>query len=925
MFDSSCRVTPDRAQAMVERLLCGALPFRLLVWMLISSLAALLSAQDRAGKSETSWKLGQTDTGLEESDLKHRWLADETLTGEAKPEEFSFQVGHGTEIQLIHPLEPARLISEWSVGLPVKSNWKGVRLFIRVVFPHSFDPLTGKRLTALLPGTATTTVSGWENLGIGGQFSLLSSEMQEAVWVLRKKYGPEVNDRDAYIDQLILNVYGGEGPHVIQVGSPRTSGSVGLDPSQSNFQDTNAAKRDLALRQVSFQDTDGRPLARVRRDGTVLELNDQPFVARIIQHNGESFEFLKGLGFNTIQLATTATDVQVLEAEQTDVWLVSPPPPDWQTPSLATRSDRIIAWMLGDGLGEQESRNVAERIREVKTQDPRSQRPVATGAVNNWNAFAQTSDILVVGQLTAGGGLPLSRYSDWLTGCREATGNSLPIWADLHTEFPSAAVRQMGNFIGQLPPLPLEPQQMQFALYEALAGGARGIRFLSRSRLDATDPQSRLRALQVQWLNRQLDLFEPWAAAGVVDGTVPTGNAQLEVTALKQNRGTLLFVQQTTGWEQLVTGDAPLQTVRFADSYSAISDRAYLLADYGLVPLGSARGPTGTELQIDLCPQLAAIVLTQDAQVVNGLSAQYDRPGGPTYVNLHEQLTHQWFTITQLIEGQCSRLGGGNAAASNALNESLRLLRQAETLLAGSNQLTATNYLVAADQQLAVVRRELVAQARGGFRSQVSAPLLMHPSLLPLHWQFTQQASRIGWEANGLGAGEFENLEQLLANGWENIRADNSEIETLVELSPRAVVAGKTGLRLAADSSAAMSGNLSQPPLRILSGKVNVPAGKLIRIHGWVNLAKPLSGTTEGLLVYDSLGGRDLGLRVRQTDGWQEVVLYRATSEPAELRLTLQLQGLGEVLLDEFTVQTLDLPGISPRAAENKALGSPPR
>ncbi|MFO0261300.1 MAG: hypothetical protein ACK53V_06695, partial [Planctomycetota bacterium] len=145
----------------------------------------------------------------------------------------------------------------------------------------------------------------------------------------------------------------------------------------------------------------------------------------------------------------------------------------------------------------------------------------------------------------------------------------------------------MGNFIGQLPPLPLEPQQMQFALYEAIAGGGRGIRFLSRSRLDAADPQSRLRALQVQWLNRQLDQFEPWVAAGVVLGSVETGNDQLQVTALKLNRGTLLLVQQTTGWEQLVTGDAPLQTIRFTDTYSAISDRAYLLADYGLVPLGN--------------------------------------------------------------------------------------------------------------------------------------------------------------------------------------------------------------------------------------------------------------------------------------------------------------------------------------------------
>lgn len=287
-------------------------------------------------------------------------------------------------------------------------------------------------------------------------------------------------------------------------------------------------------------------------------------------------------------------------------------------------------------------------------------------------------------------------------------------------------------------------------------------------------------------------------------------------------------------------------------------------------------------------------------------------------VNLHDQLTHQWFTITQLIDGQCSRFGGGSPAASSALNESLRLLRLAESTLAGGNPLTATSYLTAADQQLAVVRRELVARARGGFRSQVSAPLLMHPSLLPLHWQLAQQVSRVGWEANGLGAGEFENLEQLLANGWENLRADDATIETLVELSPQAAVSGKSGLRLAAETSAVVNGNLSQPPLRIISGPVRVSGGKIVRIHGWVKVAQPLRGTAEGILIFDSLGGRDLGVRLRDTDGWQEVVIYRATSEPTDLRLTFQLQGIGEALFDEFTVQTLDLPSLNSRAADNR-------
>ncbi|MFN6205356.1 MAG: hypothetical protein ACK49R_02825 [Planctomycetota bacterium] len=866
------------------------------------------------------WRLGQTDTGLRESQLRRREIAESDLAGSSEIDEFLFDAGHGTELQLIRELEPVRVIPDWSVSLPVKANWKGLRLYVRVVLPHAFDPTSGRRLTVLLPGTATTTLAGWEQLGVGGEASSLLADLQEAIWVLRQKHGSEVSDRDAYIDQLVLNAYGGSGRHVVQLGPPQTTGSVGLSTSEHSavvrsplYKDP--LYKDPSLRQVSLQDVDDRSAARIRRDATVLELDEQPFLPRIIQHNGESFEYLRGLGFNTIQLAATATDVQVLEAEQADVWLVCPPPPDWQSNALAARSERILAWMLGDGLGEQESRNAAERIRELRAGDPRAGRPIAAGATANWAGLAQACDVLVVGQLTAGGSLPLGRYSEWVAGCRQASGNSLPVWVDLHTEFPASAVRQMGNFIGQLPPLPLEPQQMQFALYEAIAGGGRGIRFLSRSRLDAADPQSRLRALQVQWLNRQLDQFEPWVAAGVVLGSVDTGNDQLQVTALKLNRGTLLLVQQTTGWEQLVTGDAPLQTIRFTDTYSAISDRAYLLADYGLVPLGNNRGPVGAELQIDMCPQLAAVVLTQDPQTVNRLSAGYDRPGVPTLVNLRDQLTHQWFTITQLLESQASRVGRGNASASSALNEALRLLRQAENLLANGTPLTATNYLIAADQQLAVVRRELVASARGGFRSQVSAPLLMHPSLLPAHWQLAAEASRLGWEANGLGAGEFENLEQLLANGWENIRAEDPSVETWVELSPRGAVAGQTGLRLVAATNATAGDNLSQAPLRIQSGNVRVPAGKLVRIHGWVNLAQPLRGTSEGLLIYDTLGGRELGLRVRQTEGWQEVVLYRATAEAAELRLVLQLQGLGEVMLDEFTVQTLDLPPLS-RTAE---------
>lgn len=883
----------------------------LLVWLLGSG---LLAAQSHERDSDPLWRLGNTDCDLSQS----QWKARVEVSPEgAREEAFDFLVGHGTELQLVCQIEPARVIPEWSVTLPVKSRLAGPRLSVRVVLPHSIDPDTGKRLTVLLPGSTISQPQEWTALVAGVPHANLCDQLRQAIWVLRQQYGKQVTDRDAYLDQLVLNAYGGPGPHQIRLGSPRFTGTVGAgDLAMEETEE--AFLQDSAIRQVSLQEVDPRPAARITRDGTVFELDGQPFLPRIVQHNGEAFEFLKSLGFNVIQLPAAASDLQLLEAAQAEVWLICPPPPDPQAAGVILRHERVMAWNLGEQLAEQDTESIARRAREIRAADERAGRPLVAGASGNWAQLAQSLDALTIGQMTAGSTFPLQRYSDWIAACRETVGNAIPIWVDLYTEYPSAAVRQMGGLVGQLPPLPVEPQQLHFGLYEALAGGARGIRCLSRSRLDATDPQSRLRALEVEWLLRRLDPLEPWAAAGVVSGTQATGQERLNVTALKNNRATLLLVQQVTGWEQLVAGDSPLQTIRFVDSYSAISDRAYLLADYGLVPLSANYAPTGTDIQIDVCPPLAAVVLTQDPQIINRLSAQYDRAGGATLVNLHDQLTHQWFAIMQLIEGQVTRTGGGTSAASDAINEALRLVRQAETLLAAASPITATNYLDAADQQLAIVRRELLSRAGAGFRGLVSAPLLMHVSLLPLHWDLSGRASQLDWGPNGLGAGEFENLEQMVANGWENFRADDSQLQTLVELSPSAAVAGKTGLRLVAQGEQIGSGLVSLTPLKIVSGAVAVPAGKMVRIHGWVQIRGELQGAPEGLLVYDSLGGKDLGVRISKTDGWEEVILYRSAPEATSVRLTIQMPGTGEAWFDEFTLQTIDLPVIPPRTAENQ-------
>ena len=184
-----------------------------------------------------------------------------------------------------------------------------------------------------------------------------------------------------------------------------------------------------------------------------------------------------------------------------------------------------------------------------------------------------------------------------------------------------------------------------------------------------------------------------------------------------------------------------------------------------------------------------------------------------------------------------------------------------------------------------------------------------------------QQASQAEWQANALAGAEFENLDQLMKNSWENVRTTDPEVETLVELSPLAAVAGKFGLKITSATSQHKPGLTQIAPLKIISGPVAIPASKMIRSHGWVKMDKPLSGTNEGLLVFDSLGGREMGQRIRSTNGWEEVVFYRAATEATELRLNFVLTGMGQVMLDEFTIRSIDLPNLPPRTAASEDNG----
>ena len=131
----------------------------------------------------------------------------------------------------------------------------------------------------------------------------------------------------------------------------------------------------------------------------------------------------------------------------------------------------------------------------------------------------------------------------------------------------------------------------------------------------------------------------------------------------------------------------------------------------------------------------------------------------------------------------------------------------------------------------------------------------------------------------------MEALDQMLTSGWQQQRAAPPGVNADVSLSLTDPHAGRSALRLQAwpADAARVPRVIERPIVWIASSPVPIREGQLVRIRGWVHVPRPIGGSDEGLLLFDSLGGPDLGDRIRLTQGWREFTLYRAVPRTGEL------------------------------------------
>ena len=91
-------------------------------------------------------------------------------------------------------------------------------------------------------------------------------------------------------------------------------------------------------------------------------------------------------------------------------------------------------------------------------------------------------------------------------------------------------------------------------------------------------------------------------------------------------------------------------------------------------------------------------------------------------------------------------------------------------------------------------------------------------------------------------------------------------------------------------------------PVWVMTPPIRVSASELIAIRGFVRVPPAITGSIDGLMILDSIGGESMAERISKTDGWREFIMYRVAPSAGPFTVTFALSGLGDAWIDDVSI-----------------------
>jgi len=823
-----------------------------------------------------------------------------------RAEQLQITGSNGAVIYFAHQVPPARILADLAPSVWIKADRQGIQVFGHAILPHTIDPHTGRPVSVLLPGGAYSQVGVWERLALENVPLLLERQVR----VLRLQLGRAVDSREAFVDQVWLNVYGGPGTTSLLIDDLDLVGII--PPAQDQVMPAGSSEpvTSPAGPPAGGAPDPDRPAHEVKLDGSVLLVDGHPFFPRIFPYHGEPLSEIAKTGFNAVRLPQPPTAELLAEARREGMRLISRPPlqfgPDPNAPPtvapIGPAYDPVLAWHFGNTSADQVEA-VAALADQLRLADSRGKRPILCAPETELRAYSRHVDLLELARQPLGTSLELSDYCTWLRERPRLARPGTPFWSTVQTQLSPATRGEQLIFPNFRAPAAADNESIRLLTYAALMAGARGIEFQSDTPLAEMPPSLRL---TLTLLNLELDLIEPWTATGTSISTATSSDPNLIGLVLQTDKARLLVPMRLAHGSQYVPQPATAGPAAIVVPGVPESHSVYELTPAGLRPLNHKRVTGGIQVTLDDFQLAALVLITPEPQVIASLDRRLSALSLQA-AQLQRDLTAQTLAELETIDRQLPPRAKESPLLAKWLATAREQLADADRQLAAGDRPAAFLAARQAMGPLEQVRRLRWEQATTTQTSLAADPFTAAFDTLPAAWRLADLVHVSHSAGNRLPTGECENMAKMKGEGWQLTEHRLAGVQSLVELSPTLPHGGRSSLRMEVRPADPLARPtlIETAPIWITTPPIPAQRGELLAIHAFVRIPKPITGSVDGLLILDSIGGEALAERVGQTVGWRQITLYRVAQQNAPVSITFALTGLGEAWIDDVTVEPL--------------------
>ncbi|MDO5309259.1 MAG: hypothetical protein Q4G03_07175 [Planctomycetia bacterium] len=713
----------------------------------------------------------------------------------------------------------------------------------------------------------------------------------------------------------------------------------------------------------AFVGQDGKLVANVHFKNGILESvpDGKAYSIRAIEYQGESFEFLKNLGFNAVWMHNPPDAGQLQEANNVGIWIIAPPPytaeqtisqNQWNAYKASVKRSRpeeasllyvaakpqnyeerqieranvfggarassaydpVLMWNVGASMERKDLELFKARVDRIRALDPLN-RPLIGSVYSSINDYLQDGrlDVALLDRTPLLTSLDMNDYAQWLVRYKRLSTNSRPVfWNTIQTQCDPSATLQR-QYFGEVDESPgvASYEQIRQLVRLSMFAECHGLLFKSYSRLDSKDLKTQYRAQALELINLELQLIQPWFTMGKPDESfVSTTSPTLGAITSRTKRSILVTPVSIAPNNQYVMGsDATTSWSGLVATREGYSPD--LLTPGALRKVNAKRRAGGSYFTVEQASLESLLFFTQSDAMSQKTAERAPLFGkrmatlaiglAKKRVDLYEQTVYRLKYIEE--HGYFPKSAPSAPSQTDVVSRAEALIAQAETFLARGDASEA--YLTAekSTRQIREIERQYWTTATQNEVARPVTPLSTSfydmPEYLELYDKLLSGRLRPS-TINLINGGDMENTAYWNQSGWFYYTEYSDSLEQNVTFDTISAHGGQRGLHIQVGVKAqSLAPSEVETPLVFIEVPIQSQVGRLVCIQGWIKIPKKIENSVDGLEIYDNQGGRALGLRFTEATDWKRFAFYRVITNQGVARLRFAFSGVGEVYLDD--------------------------